>query len=142
MANKRESQGRKGFNKAARLNAAKNWIQTYTGKNIIKGYAKWYGVDKLCAISELKILGIIISESLEHQIKSSIQAQIEQKKKRKESKIELNLSAGPIYGIDYDEYCSFIIGFTSGGASYGISHDEVMCNEMEYEDNIDDEIFF
>jgi len=139
MSKKSNIPRRKRFRKEARLKSAKTWIQTYTGKSIITGYAKWYGVDKFCAIKELRLLGIIIPESLEHQFKTSIQAEIEQKKKRKESK---ELVKEPIYGIDFDEYCSVIMGFTSGGASYGISHDEVFSEDIEFEDFEEDENLF
>ncbi len=60
------------MNKQARLQAAVLWMKSYNGKSLIKGYAKWFGVDKLCSIKELKILGVPISETLEKQVTDSV----------------------------------------------------------------------
>ena len=50
-----------------RLCSAKNWIKTYSGNNIVKGYSKKYSVDKLCAFKELRMIGVEISEEYEKQ---------------------------------------------------------------------------
>jgi hypothetical protein len=38
---------RKRYNKKQRLAAAEKWIAAYEGNNLVKGYSKWFGVDKL-----------------------------------------------------------------------------------------------
>ena len=48
---------RKKYNKEQRLAAAEKWIPTYRGENLVKGYSNWFGVDKICAINELELLG-------------------------------------------------------------------------------------
>ena len=63
------------MNKQSRLLAAPHWMKSYNGKSLMRGYAKWFGVDKLCAIRELKILGVPISETLEKQVIASIHQQ-------------------------------------------------------------------
>jgi type I restriction-modification system DNA methylase subunit len=45
-----------------RLQAARNWIPTYTGRDIVRGYRRWYGVDTVCAILELRMLGINVPD--------------------------------------------------------------------------------
>lgn len=40
-----------------RLQLAKAWIPTYTGKNIVKGYRKHFGLSPLAAVADLKLLG-------------------------------------------------------------------------------------
>lgn len=70
---------RKRMNGQSRLLAAQHWIKSYNGKSLIKGYAKWFGVDKLCAIRELKILGVPISDALEKQITDSVKQRIAKK---------------------------------------------------------------
>ena len=45
---------RKRLNGKARLKCGPDWIKSCLGKNIITGYARWFGVDKICAINELK----------------------------------------------------------------------------------------
>ena len=121
---------KKRFNKQARLNSARLWIKDYTGKNIISGYAKWFGVDKFCAISELKTLGVEISEEREKQIKESVRANIEQKQRRKAKK---EMEANSF--IESDENFAFIVGYTSGGYPYGLTHEEYCLIEAEDTDS-------
>lgn len=44
---------RKRMKRSNRLQAAKHWVPTYNGKNIIRGYQNWFGVDFQCAVHEL-----------------------------------------------------------------------------------------
>ncbi len=105
-----------------RLNSAKNWIQTYSGNNHVKGYSKKYSVDKLCAVKELRMIGVEISEEYERQLINSIQTHRQQrlsfKKKREE---ELNGRSS----FESDENLAMIIGYTSGGFPYGVTHEEM-----------------
>lgn len=41
-----------------RLQAAISFLPTFSGKNVVRGYARWFGVDLACALAELQILGI------------------------------------------------------------------------------------
>lgn len=46
------------YKKAQRLQDAKTkWLTTVAAENIVRSYSKWYGIDLLCAISEVEILG-------------------------------------------------------------------------------------
>lgn len=69
---------RKRMTRHGRLESGKKWILKYTGKRIISGYAKWFAVDKICAIKELRMLGIDISEDKERQIVESTRGRIKQ----------------------------------------------------------------
>jgi hypothetical protein len=126
---------RKTLTKKGRLDYAKEWITTYNGKNLISGYAKWFGVDKICAINELKIIGVIIPEKLENQIIESHKRRIEQRKLAKEKREVFDL-------IESDENFAFIAGYTSGGFPYGLTHEEFEKAELEMqkERNTDGEI--
>ncbi len=114
-----------------RLKSAVEWVKTYSGKRIVQGYAKRYGVDKLCAVKELRLIGIEISEEYENQLKQSIEVLKRQRQLRKDKKEqELN----PISEFDSDENFAFIAGYTSGGFPYGITHeemDEINKNEID-----------
>jgi hypothetical protein len=118
---------RKFLSKKVRLETAKNWITKYDGKNLISGYANWFGVDKICAINELKILGVIISENLENQIIESHKRRIEKRKKEKDKTEDFYMTAS-------DDNFAFITGYTSGGFPYGLTHDEF---EQSKQDNKD-----
>lgn len=116
------------MNRNSRLQSAKHWIPKYEGKNIVKGYSKYYSVDKLCAVKELEMLGI--ETDLEYikrlkQSKADKQRAREERKRRKEEELEME--------FDSDDTFSFIAGYTSGGAPYGIRWDEV--EEESYEDD-------
>ena len=50
------------MSREARLQSAKHWLPTYRGRDVVKGYRKWYGVSAVCAILELRMLGIPIDE--------------------------------------------------------------------------------
>ena len=63
-----KSPRRKRIKRNQRLKLARQWLRDYSGNHIVKGYAKWYGVDLLCAITELRMNGIQISEEYEIQI--------------------------------------------------------------------------
>ena len=115
-----------------RLRSAKSWIRTYSGNNIVKGYSKKYSVDKLCAVKELRMIGVDISEEYEKQLINSMEALRQQRlsfKKKRED--ELN----DLCGFDSDENFAMIIGYTSGGFPYGITHEEMeqINNETEFE---------
>ena len=75
---------RKRLKRAGRLQAAPAWIASYTGKNLVKGYANWFGTNKLTAIKELRMIGVEVSEAYELQLTQSI----EQRKKVAAQKLE------------------------------------------------------
>jgi ribosomal protein L34E len=52
-------------NKEYRLRSATEWLKTYSGKDLVKGYSKKYMVDKICAVQELRLIGVNISEDYE-----------------------------------------------------------------------------
>jgi ribosomal protein L34E len=105
-----------------RLRSAKDWLKTCSGNNVVKGYSKKYSVNKLCAIKELRMIGIEISEEYERQLINSMEALKQQRlsfKKKRED--EINASCG----FESDENFAMIIGYTSGGFSYGVTHEEM-----------------
>lgn len=113
-----------------RLSSAKNWIKTYSGQNIIKGYSKKYSVDKLCAVKELRMIGVEISEEYEKQLINSMEALRQQRlsfKKKQED--ELNT----LCEFESDENFAMIIGYTSGGFPYGVTHEEMEEIKIENE---------
>lgn len=125
---------RKRMTRQGRIASGIHWIKKYNGKDVIKGYAKWYSVSKLCALIELRKIGVNISDG---QIEQEQQAEIRkginnaaarQKKAEKEAERE---------GIfaESDEHFSFIAGYTSGGAPYGVTWEE---SDAVHDDEWDD----
>ena len=117
---------RKRMKSAARLQSAKSWIPTYTGSNIIKGYKNWFGVDLICAVRELRCLGIKLDEQyISAAMKSREQSIILKQKKREENEKKFK---DPLFDSDDNFY--FIAGYTSGGAPYGITWEEAELNNL------------
>ena len=50
------------MNRKQRLQSAQTFIQNFGGRNIARGYSRWYGVDRRCAVLELKMLGVRLKE--------------------------------------------------------------------------------
>jgi hypothetical protein len=89
------------------------------------GYAKHFGVNKLCAILELEMLGIEINPQLKKDVMHSEEQkriQSEKRKAEKENKF-----------IESDDYFAYIVGYTSGGAPYGITWEEM--EEIQKQEN-------
>lgn len=126
---KKQTPRRKTLTKKGRLASAKDWITKYDGQNLISVYAKWFGVDKICAINELKTLGVIIPENLENQIVESLKRRIEQRKLAKEKAEALDIAVN-----DSDYNFAFIAGYTSGGFPYGLTHEELENAELDNND--------
>ncbi|MBF0197871.1 MAG: hypothetical protein HQL32_09180 [Planctomycetes bacterium] len=124
-----------------RLASAKTtFLPEYKGKNIVKGYKNWYGVDLLCAITELKMLGCEISEDYENNVKKTIENQRIAKEKRKK-KQEHEEEELPTW---QDENFFYIAGHTSGGFPYGVTWEEArekkLIDSTEYSGEEDQEM--
>ena len=116
--NKNNTPRRKRLKRKLRLESAQNWISRYTGKNIVKGYSNWFGVDLICSIKELRMKGVIIDEDYEKQVIKSMEA--------KTSTQHINSN---ITDEHSDINFKFIARNTSGGAPYGILHEEIFSDE-------------
>ncbi len=79
---------RKRMRRDARLNAGKQWLANYAGKSAIRGYSKWFGVSKLCAASELQLLGVHVEPSTIEQLRKQEQQLGERRKQRAAAKRE------------------------------------------------------
>ena len=58
--------------RSSRLQVAEEWSKNYTGTKIVKGYSKWFGVDLICAITELRLVGVEVSEEYEAKVREYI----------------------------------------------------------------------
>ena len=108
---------RKRMTRGARLQSAKHWIPSYSGRDIVKGYRKWYGVDTVCAILELRQLGVAIPESRLLEAKrteeTTAQRRVEQRRPAESEAL-----------YDSDENFAYIAGYTANGAPYGVPWSE------------------
>ncbi|MBK7074575.1 MAG: hypothetical protein IPH44_19990 [Myxococcales bacterium] len=74
---------RKRMRRPARLATAARWLASYGGKHVVHGYARWYGVDRLCAIKELRLLGVAVSQEYESQIRGTLERRAEARRLRR-----------------------------------------------------------
>jgi hypothetical protein len=93
-----------------RLRSARSWIAKYEGKNIVKGYSKWYGVDLLCAIRELRMLGINIDEERERQVKATLEGRVRARQLKKLKQAQEKLEQLKQIYSDSDGTFAFIAG--------------------------------
>jgi len=79
----------------------------------------------------LKLIGVVIPELLENQIVKSHQVQIAQRRQKKEGR---KIAESIDFAIESDENFAYIVGYTSNGVPYGLTHDEFYRLEAENED--------
>ncbi|WP_462413210.1 hypothetical protein [Neobacillus sp. Marseille-QA0830] len=108
---------RKRYNRKDRLQNAKKWAEIYNGKNLAKGYSNWFGVDLICAITELEMLGYKFKQTYKEQVKKSIEARQKQKEQRRREKEQIE--------DDGEGMFYFIAGYTENGVPYGLTRDEM-----------------
>jgi hypothetical protein len=114
---------RKRLNREQRISIANNWFKTYNGKNVIKGYSNWFGVDLLCAIAELRIIGENISLEDEMKVRKSLEDRFHQRKRENEKNGKIEIDSE--YINDWGSEFEFIAGYTSNGVPYGIRKGEM-----------------
>ena len=99
----------KKVNRIKRLQSAKNWIEKYN-------------VDKLCAVKELRMLGIEVSEKYEAELIRSVE---DLKKMQQSRKLKKKQDSNVTFNLESNDEFAFLVGYTSGGFPYGITHDEM-----------------
>jgi len=112
------------MNRAARLQSAKHWLPTYTGRDLVRGYRNWYGVSAVCAITELRQLGIKVDEQRLIQAKRTEESTAQQRAKKRQERTE-KLAAEKIHLVESDENFAYIAGYTGWGFPYGVTWDEL-----------------
>jgi hypothetical protein len=116
------------MNRAARLESAKHWLPTYKGCDVVKGYRKWYGVSTVCAITELRQLGIKVDVQRLIQAKRTEESTALQRAKKRQERAEKRVEEEtPL--VEFDENFAYIAGYTNWGFPYGT------VEELEAEDD-------
>jgi hypothetical protein len=109
------------MNRSARLQSAKatRWVENFEGKNLVRGYCRWFAVDPLCAVLELRQLGVPISAEREEELRKAVDARSAARARRKRAEV-----AAPEYE-DSDETFAFIAGHTPAGFPFGVTWEEI-----------------
>jgi hypothetical protein len=109
--------------RAGRLQSARatNWVAKYQGQNIVRGYRKWFGVDLLCAIAELRLLGVPVDQGYEARVRRTVDDLARQRKAKKRRGAAVDLEP---WAADSDDTFAYIAGYTPGGVPFGVTWEE------------------
>lgn len=136
---------RKRMKRTARLQSASSWLSTYTGNRPIPAYRKRFGVDLMCAIIELQMLGVSLDSEYVQRLRQSEKGRLAARQKSKmQRQAALEMSAWP----HSDMYHAVIIGHTSGGFAYGLTWEQSEMEDSWLEDpprevsEMDDDLLF
>lgn len=103
---------RKRMKRASRLQSARKWLASFEGKNLVRGYARWYGVDLLCAAKELQLLGVKLDPVYLERLRITVENRRRRRSSQAKQPIEHDL-------FETDGHFSYIAGYTSGGFPFG-----------------------
>jgi len=109
---------RKQYKREQRLQSAKEWLETYAGKNIVKGFRQRYGVDWKTAFTELEMLGVNMDPEYKKRVLESVENAIAARRRKREEQLT---DAEDLLNEFQDDNFAFIVGYTSSGAPYGIT---------------------
>jgi response regulator of citrate/malate metabolism len=123
MADKKKKTPTRTQKKESRIARARNWLPTYEGTKVVRAYRKKFHVDIVCAVRELQDIGYAFHPGYVDNLLKAETARIEQLKIKKEEK---RLSEE--YNAWQDDRFYFIAGYTSGGAPYGVTWEEMMLD--------------
>lgn len=109
----------KRMNRAGRIQSARHWIPKYCGKNIVKGYKNHFGVDGLCAITKLQMLGVSLDPCYLAKLRQSLENQTRARRRKKEDQ------SVDAFNADSNETFAYIAGYTPAVVPYGITWEEM-----------------
>ena len=125
---------KKAMKFAERKAKAEKWVAEYDGTpyggDIIKAYRKKFAVDRMKAVAELQMLGVSLTKEQIDREKAAVKAyqdiQKAKKAKRKRLREQKRMQKDiPVFHEDQDETFYYIAGYTSGGAPYGVTWEEM-----------------
>ncbi len=125
---------KKAMKFAERKAKAEKWVAEYDGTayggDIIKAYRKKFAVDRIKAVAELQLLGISLTQEQIDREKAAVKAyqdiQKAKKAKRKRLREQRKMQKSDIADyLEQDDRFYYIAGYTSGGAPYGVTWEEM-----------------
>jgi hypothetical protein len=108
---------RKRMARASRLQSGRHWLKTYSGKHVVRSYARWFGVDLMCALKELQLLGIRFEPEYVEALRRTAAAG---SRHRRVARTADSASADPLW----NQECAYIAGYTEAGFPFGITWEE------------------
>ncbi len=127
-------EAKKAMKFAERRPKAEKWAAAYDGTpyggDIVKAYRKKFAVDRMKAVEELQLLGVSLTKEQIDREKAAVKAyqEIQRAKKAKRKRIRQQKKMekdNPLFFEDQDDTFYYIAGYTSGGAPYGVTWEEM-----------------
>lgn len=109
----------------ARLRKGAQWLTTYQGtpKHMLKHYRERFHVDAITASKDLQALGVNYTQEQLDTIRRNEEERIRRKHEEKTRKQQQLYD--DLYGDTCDDRFAYIAGYTSGGAPYGTTWEEM-----------------
>ena len=135
---------KKAMKFADRKAKAEKWVSEYDGTpyggDIVKAYRKKFAVDRMKAVAELQMLGVSLTKEQIDREKAAVKAyqdiQRAKKAKRKRLREQKRMQKDiPVFHEDQDETFYYIAGYTSGGAPYGVTWEEMGMSPYTEDEN-------
>lgn len=114
-----------------RLEKARKWLVNYSGEDILKAYRKKFATDRMQTIHELQLLGVTVTDEQIAREKRAVAAYMQQQKAKKarrrarRAERKAAKESVSLFHTDQDDNFFFIAGYTSGGAPYGVTWEEM-----------------
>ncbi|EOS47835.1 hypothetical protein V1226_06645 [Lachnospiraceae bacterium JLR.KK009] len=134
MKKRKGKAAKKAMKFAERKAKAEKWVVEYDGTpyggDIIKAYRKKFAVDRMKAVAELQLLGVSLTNEQIDREKEAVKAYQElqrvKKAKRKRIREQKRMKKdNPVFHEEQDDTFYYIAGYTSGGAPYGVTWEEM-----------------
>jgi len=112
----------------ARIAKARNWLPTYEGTKIVRAYRKKFHVDTTCAVRELQEIGYPFPPGYVDNLLKSEAGRIASLQRKKAEKRQAEM-----YNefLEQDDRFYYIVGYTSGGAPFGVIWEEMGLEPWE-----------
>ena len=123
----------KSERRAERLRKGRQWVAAYEGSHIVRAYSDRFKVDVLCAMDDLGKIGALDPEKLEIMKQAEIQRREIRRQEREKRRLQAFYDSFPV--SDDRFYC--VMGYTSGGAPYGVTWEEMGFVSWELPDEFD-----
>ena len=132
---KKGKAAKRSLPQSVRLERAKKWLETYSGENILKDYRTKLATARMQTLQELQLLGLTFTEEQIAKEKRAVEARRQQelakKRKRKLRRQEKKQGGPHPVQMEQDDRFFFIAGYTSGGAPYGVTWEEMGLKPWE-----------
>jgi len=125
---KKKKKPTKSERREQRLHKARQWVLTYEGKHIVRAYRKRFNVDPSCAMKDLEAIGALSSEKLA-EMRAAEEIRLQQRREERERKQAQEMAERH---VDQNGQFFFIAGYTSGGAPYGVTWEEMGMEPWEF----------